>query len=47
MIYCINGWRESKSYFMSYGFTADEIDRMKNGGIIKRGNNVFSIEIVN
>lgn len=43
--YCINGWREGKGYFLSFGFTDDEIARMENGEIITIGHNVFSIEI--
>lgn len=32
--YYINGWRETKSYFMSFGFTEEEIERMKSGEVI-------------
>lgn len=45
--YYINGWEETKNYFMSFGFTADEIERMKSGEIIRRtdssSNNEFKI----
>lgn len=34
--YYINGWKESERYFMSFGFTADEIERMKSGEVIRR-----------
>lgn len=43
MKYYINGWRESKSYFMSFGFTASELKRMEDGEIIKREQNEFWI----
>lgn len=44
MKYCINGWEESRSYFMSFGFTRDEIERMENGETIEREENTFSID---
>lgn len=44
MKYYINGFREGKSYFMSFGFNEDEISRMENGEVIKRGDNEFCIE---
>ena len=44
MKYYINGWIESKSYFMSFGFTESEIQRMINGEIIKRSNNEYRID---
>lgn len=43
MKYCINGWEESRSYFMSFGFTRDEVTRMEDGEVIKREDNEFSI----
>lgn len=46
LIYCINGWRKGKSYFMSFGFSQNEIDSMVDGEVIKRGSNEFSIEVV-
>lgn len=44
MKYCINGWEESRSYFKSFGFSREEIERMENGDIIEREGNTFSIE---
>lgn len=48
MKYYINGWEESKSYFLSFGFTRNEIERMENGETIKRKDssceNTFCIE---
>lgn len=44
MIYYINGWRETRRYFLSFGFTAEEIEQMKNGEVIKRGENEYRIE---
>lgn len=44
MIYYINGWRESKSYFLSFGFTLEELKQMEAGETIKRESNVFWIE---
>lgn len=41
--YFINGWREGKSHFMSFGFTQREIDRMENGEVISRDGNEFWI----
>lgn len=43
--YFINGWEENKGYFLGFGFTEEELDRMKNGEKIKRGNNIFCITI--
>jgi hypothetical protein len=47
--YLINGWEESKSYFMSFGFTQKEIDRMENGEEIRRidsvSDNTFAIKV--
>ena len=47
--YLINGWEESKSFFMSFGFTQKEIDRMENGEEIRRtdsvSDNTFSIKV--
>lgn len=45
MIYFINGWKESKSYFLSFGFTLEELKQMEAGETLKRGNNVFGIEL--
>lgn len=46
--YIINGWEESKSYFMSFGFTRKEIDRMESGEEIRRtdsvSDNTFAIK---
>lgn len=44
MIFLINGFRESKGYFMSFGFTQDEFERMLDGEVISRDGNKFSIE---
>lgn len=43
MTYFINGWRYGKSYFMSFGFTAAEMDRMMDGEIITKEENQFWI----
>ncbi len=43
MKYYINGFREGRSYFMSFGFTEDEITRMENGEVITHGGNKFWI----
>ena len=45
MIYYINGWRESKSYFLSFGFTLEELKQMEAGKTLRKGNNVFWIEL--
>lgn len=42
--YFINGWKESERYFMSFGFTADEIERMKSGEIIRRTDSISDNE---
>lgn len=44
MKYYINGWKEGKSYFLSFGFTEDEINRMIAGETISRDGNEFWIE---
>lgn len=44
MRFYINGWRESKSYFLSFGFSESELNRLHNGEIICKGNNKFWIE---
>lgn len=41
--YYINGWEYGKQYFMSFGFTEGQIERMMDGEIIKRGDNEFWI----
>lgn len=43
MKYYINGWRESKSYFMSFGFTEAEIKSMESGRPLMREYNIFEI----
>ena len=47
--YYINGWEESRNYFMSFGFTQKEIDRMENGEEIRRidsvSDNRFAIKV--
>lgn len=45
MKYYINGWEESKSYFMSFGFTKQEKEDMISGEIIVRSDNEFSIVV--
>ena len=49
--YLINGWEESKSFFMSFGFTQKEIDRMEDGEEIRRtdsvSDNTFAIKVDN
>lgn len=44
--YYINGWREGKNYFLSFGFTQEEIEQMENGEVIIRENNEFAIEVI-
>lgn len=44
--YMINGWRESRSYFMSFRWNTDEIERMIAGETIIRNGNEFSIEVI-
>ena len=43
MKYYINGWQEKKNYFLSFGFTSEELERMVNGEIITKDNNSFWI----
>lgn len=43
--YYINGWQESRGYFLSHGFTTDEIDRMERGEILNRDGNEYRIDI--
>lgn len=46
MMFMVNGWRESRSYFQSVGrFTKDEWDRMVAGETITKNGNEFSIVI--
>ena len=42
-VYFINSWRESRAYFMSFGWTGEEIERMEAGEIIKRDGNTYRI----
>lgn len=44
MRYFINGWEEGKAYFMSFGFSAEEIARMIKGETIERDGNTYQIE---
>ena len=44
MKYYINGWRESKGYFLSFGFTKSEIERMEQGETIRRDGNEYRME---
>lgn len=43
MKYYINGWEESRGYFLSFGFTRVEIGMMERGMIVKREQNTFEI----
>jgi hypothetical protein len=43
MTYFINGWKYGKSYFLSFGFTASEMERLIDGEIVKKGENEFWI----
>lgn len=43
--YYINGWKESKSYFLSFGFSHNEIEQMKKGESIFRDGNEYRIEV--
>lgn len=45
MRFYINGWEESRNYFLSFGFTSEEKQRMINGETIHRGDNVFFIVV--
>lgn len=42
--YYINGFREGKSYFYSFGFTESERESLERGEIVKKGDNEFWIE---
>ena len=42
----INGWRESRSYFFRFGFTEEEVARMRNGETVNKNGNEYRIEIV-
>lgn len=44
MKYYINGWEESKSYFMSFGFSRQEKEDMMAGKVVVRGDNEFAIK---
>lgn len=45
MRYYINGWRESKNYFMELGrFTDEELKMLECGDIVIKGANEFYIE---
>jgi hypothetical protein len=44
MKYYINGWEESRSYFMSFGFTRQEKEDMMAGKVIVRSGNEFAIK---
>lgn len=45
MKYYINGWRESRSYFMDLGrFTTYELNSLLNGETVKKYGNEFRIE---
>ena len=41
--YYVNGFRESRNYFLSFGFTLGEMEQMIAWYTIKRGKNEFSI----
>lgn len=43
MKYFINGFRYGRSYFMSFGFSENERERLMNGEIITRNGNEFWI----
>ncbi len=43
MIYIINGWRYGRQYFMSFGFTEIEFEKLMDGEIITKGDNEFWI----
>ncbi len=45
IVYCINGWKERKNYFLSFGFTEQEINEMIQGKTITKNGNTFSIYI--
>ena len=42
--YYINGFQERRGYFLSHGFTENEIERMEHGEILKRDGNEYRIE---
>lgn len=43
--YMINGWEYGRQYFMSFGFSRSQIERMMDGEVITRGTNEFYIII--
>ena len=43
MKYFINGWLYGRSYFMSFGFSEYEMDRLMDGEVITREGNEFWI----
>ena len=47
--YIINGWQESREYFLRLlgGFTNEEYNTLLNGGKVYREDNVFYIENIN
>lgn len=46
VIYLVNGWGESKPLVKSLGITNNDIRKMLNGNIITKGDNEFSIQVV-
>lgn len=44
MKFFINGFSYGRSYFMSFGFTREEFERMVSGAVIERDGNAFWIE---
>ena len=42
--YFINGYRYGREYFMSFGFSESQIQRMIDGEIIKHNGSAFWIE---
>jgi len=44
--YYVNGWQEGERYFLSFGFTERELDRMMEGETIHKGENTFRIELI-
>ena len=47
LYYYVNGWRETRSYFMNLGnFSGNEVQRMIDGEIITKGENTFYIVFI-
>lgn len=45
MKFYINGWEYGRRYFMSFGWTQREFDKMLDGDVIEKNGNEFYIII--